>query len=64
MLGLRGVDKFVQDAGWYAAADRYEDFIHRHENQHILLLEHGKANAQSSAMRTVRFRDEIACISR
>ena len=32
---------FVQDDGWYAAANRYEDFIRRHENLHILFLELG-----------------------
>lgn len=40
-MNLRCDDKFVQDKGWYDAADRYDDFIHRHENKHILLLELG-----------------------
>lgn len=40
-MNLRCDDKFVQDAGWYAAASRYDDFIRRHEKQHILLLELG-----------------------
>lgn len=31
----------MQDEGWYAAANRYEDFIRRHENLHILYLELG-----------------------
>lgn len=32
---------FVQDKGWYAAANRYEDFIRRHKDTHILFLELG-----------------------
>lgn len=40
-MNLRCDDKFVQDNGWYAAADRYHDFIRRHENLHILFLELG-----------------------
>lgn len=27
--------------GWYAAAGRYEDYLRRHENSHILLIELG-----------------------
>ncbi|MBQ3426724.1 MAG: Sir2 silent information regulator family NAD-dependent deacetylase [Clostridia bacterium] len=38
---LRSDDKFVQDEGWYKAAERYEDFVRRHENLHILYLELG-----------------------
>ena len=40
-LNLRCDDTFVQDEGWYAAASRYDDFIRRHENTHILFLELG-----------------------
>ena len=40
-MNLRSDDTFVQDEGWYAAARRYEDFLHRHENGRILLLELG-----------------------
>lgn len=40
-MNLRGDDKFVQDEGWYAAADRYDDFIRRHEDMHVLFLELG-----------------------
>ena len=40
-MNLRCDDKFVQDEGWYAAADRYQDFIRRHKNLHILFLELG-----------------------
>ena len=40
-MNLRCDDRFVQDAGWYAAARRYEDFLHRHRNGHILFLELG-----------------------
>lgn len=40
-MNLRCDDKFVQDNGWYAAANRYEDFIRRHKDLHILFLELG-----------------------
>lgn len=40
-LNLRCDDSFVQDDGWYAAAERYSDFIRRHRGQRILLLELG-----------------------
>ena len=31
----------MEDEGWHTAARRYEDFLHRHEGQHILFLELG-----------------------
>lgn len=40
-MNLRADDKFVQDNGWYRAAERYENFIHTRSNQHILFLELG-----------------------
>ena len=40
-VNLRCNDKFVQDEGWYAAAERYGDFIRRHEGLHVLFLELG-----------------------
>lgn len=40
-MNLRCDDSFVQDEGWYAAAERYEKFIRRHKNLHILFLELG-----------------------
>ncbi|MDE7281260.1 MAG: Sir2 silent information regulator family NAD-dependent deacetylase, partial [Ruminiclostridium sp.] len=40
-MNLRCDDSFVQDEGWYNAAERYEDFIRRHENCHTLFLELG-----------------------
>ena len=40
-MNLRCDDNFVQDDGWYAAANQYEDFIRRHKNLHILFLELG-----------------------
>lgn len=40
-MNLRCDDKFVQDEGWYAAANRYDNFIRRNNNTHILLLELG-----------------------
>lgn len=40
-MNLRCDNSFVQDEGWYAAANRYEDFIRRHKGMHILFLELG-----------------------
>ena len=40
-MNLRCDDTFVQDKGWDKAADRYGDFLRRHEGLHILLLELG-----------------------
>ncbi len=40
-MNLRCDDTFVQDSGWYAAQSRYEDFIRRHQNMHVLFLELG-----------------------
>lgn len=40
-MNLRSDMTFVQDEGWYAASNRYDDFICRHENLHILFLELG-----------------------
>ena len=40
-MNLRQDDLFVQDEGWSAAAERYNDFIRRHKEKHILFLELG-----------------------
>ncbi|MCD7755869.1 MAG: Sir2 silent information regulator family NAD-dependent deacetylase [Firmicutes bacterium] len=40
-VNLRCDDTFVEDQGWHKAAERYNDFIRRHENLHILFLELG-----------------------
>lgn len=40
-MNLRCDDTFVQDEGWYAAANRYNDFIRRHKQLNILFLELG-----------------------
>lgn len=40
-MNLRVDNNFVQDQGWYAASERYDDFIRRHENLRILCLEFG-----------------------
>lgn len=40
-MNLRCDDTFVQDAGWYKAAERYEDFVRRHMALNILFLELG-----------------------
>ena len=40
-MNLRCDDTFAQDAGWYAAAHQYEDFLHRYGTDRILLLELG-----------------------
>lgn len=39
-LNLRSNDKFVEDAGWHEAAERYSDFI-RTRTGHVLYLELG-----------------------
>ena len=40
-MNLRADDTFVEDEGWHDAADRYEDFLRRHERAHVLYLELG-----------------------
>ncbi|MCD8189119.1 MAG: Sir2 silent information regulator family NAD-dependent deacetylase [Clostridiales bacterium] len=40
-VNLRCDDTFVEDEGWHRAAERYNDFIRRHEKQHVLFLELG-----------------------
>lgn len=40
-MNLRADDTFVEDDGWHLAARRYEDFLRRHEGEHILFLELG-----------------------
>lgn len=40
-MNLRCDDTFVQDEGWYAASERYHDFIRRHKELRILFLELG-----------------------
>lgn len=40
-MNLRCDDTFVQDEGWYAASERYHDFIHRHKGLNLLFLELG-----------------------
>ncbi len=41
MMNLRADDSFVEDDGWHRASAAYSDFIHRHENLHVLYLELG-----------------------
>ena len=40
-MNLRCDNSFVQDDGWYAPAGRYEVFIRRHKDMHLLFLELG-----------------------
>lgn len=40
-MNLRSNDRFVEDAGWQAAANRYADFVQRNQNTRILYLELG-----------------------
>ena len=40
-MNLRSDDKFVQDEGWYAAAQRYERFLRDCEGSRMLFLELG-----------------------
>lgn len=43
-MNLRCDDTFVQDDGWYNAAERYEYFVRRHKGLNILFLELGVGN--------------------
>lgn len=40
-MNLRCDDTFVQNEGWYQAAQRYEDFLRRHEGMRVVFLELG-----------------------
>lgn len=40
-MNLRCDNTFAEDAGWYAANRRYDDFLRRHSGEHILFLELG-----------------------
>lgn len=40
-INLRCDDTFVQDDGWYAAQERYQDFLRRHGKIRIIYLELG-----------------------
>lgn len=40
-MNLRADDTFVQEEGWYEAADRYTNFVRRHEHLRMLYLELG-----------------------
>ena len=43
-MNLRCDNTFVQDNGWYQAADRYEDFLRRHKGLKVVFLELGVGN--------------------
>ena len=40
-MNLRADDTFAEDEGWHRAAERYREFLRRHERQNILFLEIG-----------------------
>ena len=40
-MNLRSDNSFVENKGWKRAAKRYNDFLRRHKNLHILFLEIG-----------------------
>ena len=40
-MNLRSDDKFVEDEGWYAASDRYNQFQEEHRSRKTLFLEAG-----------------------
>ena len=40
-MNLRADDTFVQDEGWYAASERYSDFLRRRKNLNVVYLELG-----------------------
>lgn len=37
-MNLRSDDKFVEDEGWHKANERYQNFLHKNENQKIVFL--------------------------
>ena len=41
VMNLRSDDSFLEDKFWSAASGAYSDFLHRHENLHVLYLELG-----------------------
>ena len=41
VMNLRSDDSFLEDKFWSAASAAYSDFLHRHENLHVLYLELG-----------------------
>lgn len=57
-MNLRCDNSFVQDAGWYAAAERYEIFIRRHKGLHILFLELG-VGANTPVLRSLSTRRKL-----
>lgn len=40
-MNLRADNTFVQDEGWYKAANRYQDYLLEHQDKNIVLLELG-----------------------
>ena len=38
---LRVDSPFVEDEGWYTAAEKYSEFLEKHKNNHVLFLELG-----------------------
>ena len=40
-MNLRSDDTFVEDEGWHAAAERYSEFLRRHQRLRVLFLELG-----------------------
>lgn len=40
-MNLRADDTFVQDDGWYAASDRYSEYLRRHKKMKVLFLDVG-----------------------
>ena len=40
-MNLRADDTFVEDEGWHAAAERYQQYLSLHAGQHVLYLELG-----------------------
>ena len=40
-MNLRSDETFVEDEGWHRAAQRYDDFLRRHESMRVLFLELG-----------------------
>lgn len=56
-VNLRCDDTFVEDEGWHKAAERYNEFIRRHENMHVLFLELG-VGANTPVLYSLRTRSK------
>ena len=50
-MNLRTDETFVEDDGWHNAAGRYEQFLHNHQDHHVVFLELGVGNNTPSIIK-------------